>query len=145
MALNELYELLERGAATAGYAVTQIPGERILGKSICLRIHGKRCVVQMSTSIVKPPGNAFGNVRFTVRNSLTLSDSDVKALVLIIALANENPVFYILPAQDWKGLVRAQGQSTRAGTGSSPTLNVPHPPQPNSRLEQYRDNWRILA
>lgn len=145
MASTTLYELLERGAGAAGYLVSPIPGERVLGKSACVRINGTRCIAQLSETISKPPGNAFGTARFTVRNSLTLSDSDVKAVVLIIAPANEEPVYYVVPARDWKALVRAQGQSTRSGKGSAPALNVPHPPQANSRLEPYRDNWNVLA
>ena len=145
MASNDLYKLLTRGATTAGYDVSQIPGERVLGKSICVRINGKRCIVQMSETVAKPPGNTFGTVRFTVRDSLSLSDSDVKAVVLIIAPAGEDPAFYVIPAPDWKALIRDQGRSTRSGKGSAPTLNVPHPPQASSRLEPYRDNWKALA
>lgn len=145
MSPDDFFGLLERGATAAGYAVTAIPGERMLGKSMCVRIHEKRCVAQISETINKPAGNTFGTTRFAVRNSLTLSDSDVKAVVLVVAPANEAPVFYVVPARDWKALVRAQGQSTRSGKGAAPALIVSHPPQTNSRLEPYRDNWKALA
>lgn len=145
MATNDLFELLTRVAISAGCAVTTIPGERIIGNIICVRVNEKRCVARLTTAVIKPPGNTFGNVRFSVRNSETESDSDIKAIVLVVAPPNEKAVFYIIPLRDCKTILREQGRSTRSGKGSSPTLNVPHPPQANSRLEPYRDNWKALA
>ena len=142
---QDTYALLVEGANIAEYAVTPIPGERAIGNRIRVRVQGKRCVARTATNVIKPEGNAFGYVRFGARGAESESDSDITAIILIVAPPGENAVYYIVPSRDWKMLLREQGQNTRSGTGSAPALNVPHPPQQKSRLEPYRNNWPVLA
>lgn len=140
---KDTYTLVVEGADAAGYAVLSIPAERAIGNRIHVRVNGKRCVARTAMNVIKPEGNAFGYVRFGASGAE--SDSAIKAIILVVAPPSESPVYYIMTPLEWKTLLREQGQSTRSGTGAAPALRVSHPPQLNSRVEPYRNNWALLA
>ena len=142
---NDTYALVVKGADAAGCTVLSIPAERAIGNRIYIRVNGKRCVARTAMNVIKPVGNAFGYVRFGVSGTESDSDSAIKAIILVVAPPNESPVYYIMTPHEWKMLLRDQGQSTRSGTGAAPALRVSHPPQLNSRVEPYRNNWALLA
>lgn len=145
MAHQDTHTLLVEGANAVGYTVLQIPAERTIGSKIHVRVNGKRCMARTAMNVIKPEGNTFGYVRFSAGGAESESDSDTKAIILIVAPPLEIPVYYIMSTRDWKTLLREQGQNTRSGKGSAPALRVSHPPQPTSRVEPYRNNWALLA
>ncbi|MES2931607.1 MAG: hypothetical protein V4682_02820 [Patescibacteria group bacterium] len=145
MALQDILAPLSQGAQAAGFEVTPIPGERAIRNMIHVRVNGKRCVARIATHVAKPPGNAFGYVRFIAGDPGYISDSAIKAIILIVAPPGECAIYYIIPPRDWKTLLREQGQSARAENGSAPVLKISHPPLQNSKHEPFRDNWAALA
>jgi len=145
VAHKDTHTLLVQGAEVVKYTVTPIPGERAIGNRIHVRVNGKRCVARTAMNVIKPEGNTFGYVRFGAGGVESESDSAIKAIILIIAPPNESAVYYIITPRDWKMLLREQGQSTRSGRGSAPALRISHPPQQNSKVDQFRNNWALLV
>ena len=141
MDTDQLFAFIRKVLERPGYAVESIVAEKKSGKTLCIKVNGKRCRAQLVTSIRTPNKGGLGYARVTGPSA----SSDERGIISIIAIGDEVPYFYAIPRNKALEMIRDQGHKRRDVDRSGKTFHVPYPARPGSDFEEFRDTLEAFT